>query len=309
MSEVTDPESTALYLKSDADLLPGGGMETLEAASCAFKYRDFVESDNAASSYFANDDRYQMSFGREGTNLLSEIDTVISRAGGLNATELVSRVVASPDGRLKIGSCTRPDSGLGDGATSFTWYSQRVGPFRSFGGNDWWITSWEDALSMSSLIASPGEVGINAHISVTLDGSGSIISFPPLHPHHIQLYPESLNNRAGHGDAGPHMTGLRVTDAARLFTHAGDWECQAEQGCARTMLLPGLMLLRSPALLVLDAPVLAPIVAARAAWLSTTAPWSSSLRTAPLSRCLSMTSVLRAREAGTLNRLRATAGR
>eukprot|EP00966_Prymnesium_polylepis_P143007 3300975-Prymnesium_polylepis.1 len=104
----------------------------LAVAACDLTYRPFAATDNPASTHFTNSARYNLALGREGTDLLPELSTIISRAGKLNATEPASAFIASPSGRLQIGLCTGPpikpayaDADADADATTFAWRTTR----------------------------------------------------------------------------------------------------------------------------------------------------------------------------------------
>ena len=89
--------------------------------------------------------------------------------------------VPTDDGRLKVGTCTKPaDAGA-------TWRWQQVGPFRSRGGYDWWNLYYRDMFKLKAELAalSPGhELGVTAHFHSMVDSNGAILPLPPLHTHH-----------------------------------------------------------------------------------------------------------------------------
>eukprot|EP00933_Yihiella_yeosuensis_P052643 TRINITY_DN50742_c0_g1_i1.p1 TRINITY_DN50742_c0_g1~~TRINITY_DN50742_c0_g1_i1.p1 ORF type:complete len:506 (+),score=65.65 TRINITY_DN50742_c0_g1_i1:84-1601(+) len=86
--------------------------------------------------------------------------------------------IASADGRPKFKSCqVEAEEGV--------WHVNRVGPFRSRGGYDWWEIAWADAFHLSSLIEK-GPPSITAHYIGMVDDSGNAIGYPPIHNHHTQ---------------------------------------------------------------------------------------------------------------------------
>lgn len=69
------------------------------------------------------------------------------------------------------------------------WHVQRVGPFTSTGGYDWWQIGWSDAGMISEVIEKqhPEGVDIESAILVPVDESGQRIGHPPIHIHHIHF--------------------------------------------------------------------------------------------------------------------------
>tara|TARA_B110000046_G_scaffold122580_2_gene129182 strand:+ start:2388 stop:3599 length:1212 start_codon:yes stop_codon:yes gene_type:complete len=76
-----------------------------------------------------------------------------------------------------VGRCTVKDG------NRTSWMSERVGPFTSTGGYDWWF------LTMHDLFDLVGGERIVATAFMGTDGSGNAILYPPLHSHHTHVTP------------------------------------------------------------------------------------------------------------------------
>ena len=77
------------------------------------------------------------------------------------------------------------------------WHVQRVGPFVSTGGYDWWQIGWSDAGGLKEVIDKhPEGVDIEASILIPVDEDGKRIGHPPVHIHHIHFVkPKSVRFR------------------------------------------------------------------------------------------------------------------
>lgn len=100
------------------------------------------------------------------------------------------------------------------------WRYERIGPFTSRGGYDWWSIYWNGALVSDDEL---GRVGVAAHAASAIDAADHrAIPLPPLHVHHVHLAPSlGLHYRAG---ILPRcvLTGVDCLDASMLVQHHGD---------------------------------------------------------------------------------------
>ena len=96
-----------------------------------------------------------------------------------------ARLRQSTQPPLETSFCELPQS---DGST---WHIQRVGPFVSTGGYDWWQMQAEDAFALRRAIAAHGSVGCLEYYMGPISGDGNGMGYPPLHPHHIHVTPWS----------------------------------------------------------------------------------------------------------------------
>jgi len=129
--------------------------------------------------------------------------------------------VASLDGKPKAVLCVGAAAKPGE-----TWYVQRIGPFVSTGGNDWWQFAWNDMFGLDGSLDAPsllqqGPVAMTGHFTGPVSSSGDPIGLPPLHIHHIHLTPNTGLSWASDilecmlvGDACP--------DLAVIYAHHGD---------------------------------------------------------------------------------------
>lgn len=69
------------------------------------------------------------------------------------------------------------------------WRVQRVGPFTSHGGIDWWQMSGADALGMREVLKAQRAVFLVEALLQPVDADGVPIGLPPLHPHHVHVVP------------------------------------------------------------------------------------------------------------------------
>lgn len=171
---------------------PGHGTSSLLPIfqSCELEWRDLSDVEGSTVRYYANNSEYDVF---EGLDLLPEKPDAFFhdspyRRGFANADpEAVSARVGSADSRLKSGFCA---TATGSG----TWHLQRVGPFVSVGGYDWWQMGWDDVayLRAAKQAAPPGhDLVIDAHWTGPVDGGGVVVHHPPLHLHHVHLVPGS----------------------------------------------------------------------------------------------------------------------
>ena len=95
-------------------------------------------------------------------------------------------------------------------AASGVWRVERIGPFVSTGGYDWWQFSWRNALRLEDF-ATPA---ILAHWTGPVLPDGTPLMTPPIHQHHSHLNPAA---RYTYDD------GL-----LRVVEHHGDWQFTGE---------------------------------------------------------------------------------
>jgi hypothetical protein len=79
------------------------------------------------------------------------------------------------------------------------WRTQRIGPFLSRGGNDWWTVLAADFGGFTSMLTatgangsrSPRRIGLSAHFLAVVDAAGEPLGFPPIHLHHLGVVPST----------------------------------------------------------------------------------------------------------------------
>jgi hypothetical protein len=87
--------------------------------------------------------------------------------------------------KIQIGECAVPQS---DGGA---WHVQRVGPFVSNGGYDWWQVAWRDMFRLSEVFKThPEGIYYTTTFSAGVAPSGEPLSYPPVHIHHIHVIPQ-----------------------------------------------------------------------------------------------------------------------
>ena len=73
-----------------------------------------------------------------------------------------------------------------------TWHVQRVGPFVSEGGYDWWQMGWDNLAQLREVKerTPPGmDLMVDAHWTGPVDAAGKVVHHPPIHLHHVHLVP------------------------------------------------------------------------------------------------------------------------
>jgi len=105
------------------------------------------------------------------------------------------------------------------------WHYERVGPFQSQGGYDWWSVYWNDFGGFRQRLERGNLDGIIAHVSAPVDRRNRMISLPPIHVHHVHVTPSlGLHNRI---ELIPECAfrGRHCLDASMLIQHHGDAQC------------------------------------------------------------------------------------
>ena len=123
--------------------------------------------------------------------------------------------VPSANGRPQATLC------IGEETEKGQWFVQRIGPFRSTGGNDWWQFAWNDAFKLEAygIWNANQTVGITAHATMAVTPDLEPIGLPPLHMHHVHIGPDQSLD----ADIFKCMReGLECPDAGFLFNHHGD---------------------------------------------------------------------------------------
>lgn len=125
---------------------------------------------------------------------------------------------------MKIAEC-EIDTGDGGG-----WILQRIGPFKSTGGYDWWQIGWDDVWNLEGLLAKHKEgVYITEQLSAPVDKDGNIVGHPPIHVHHVHITPiPGVRQRTDPFQCV--IDGTDCYDPTRVGEHHGDYECHPEEG-------------------------------------------------------------------------------
>eukprot|EP00968_Pinguiococcus_pyrenoidosus_P022342 scaffold3153_cov243-Pinguiococcus_pyrenoidosus.AAC.2 len=120
------------------------------------------------------------------------------------------------------------------------WHIQRVGPFLSTGGYDWWQIGWSDGCFMTeALERHPEGVDVDKTILVPVTEEGERIGHPPVHIHHIHFVEQSgvrhrqafsplcsLNSGSRHVDS--YLKEKQCYNSSLFFEQHGDYECVLE---------------------------------------------------------------------------------
>jgi len=86
------------------------------------------------------------------------------------------------------------------------WRVERLGPFTSNGGFDWWQLGWRNALQLEDFALS----SILAHWTGPILLDGTPLPNPPIHQHHAHLIPCARK--------------MYCQDGTRVVEHHGDWQ-------------------------------------------------------------------------------------
>ena len=141
--------------------------------------------------------------------------------------------VPSVDGRPKTVRCVSKEE-TEDGK----WHVQRIGPFRSTGGNDWWQFAYLDMFGFDGSIGeqhrildggegSASSYGLTGHWSGPITPDGRPIGLPPLHIHHIHLT-EGAGFSWSSDILDCVVRGYNCPDGGMLFAHHGDKQFHEE---------------------------------------------------------------------------------
>jgi len=187
-------------------------------AACTPTWHNFLDLPSSYAVHYANPPAYD---AFNGTGLGRDMDYMgLYRMSNASAIQLEHLL---PLGSVKIGTCSTEAS---DG----TWHTQRIGPFRSHGGYDWWQFSWNDVLGLQRLLEEGADVGITAHFSGPVDEQGNPIPLPPIHVHHLHLKPwdRSVTPFSHHITEG--ILYGSAYDPAFLIQHHGDHQYLSQDG-------------------------------------------------------------------------------
>ena len=108
------------------------------------------------------------------------------------------------------------------GGLAATWHTQKVGPFTSTGGYDWWSLSWHDPGFLTERIKAQGKVGLAATFSGPVNAAGDdVVPYPPMHQHHVHIVPSNDDVfLVPYGDWA----------SLRLVAIHSDWDFSLEEG-------------------------------------------------------------------------------
>lgn len=197
----------------------------LEQAKCELLWREFGDLEDSVVYFQRNETEV---FAYQGTRLggSAKLDPMTFH---LNETDAGSHI-ASTDGNLQVGEC------VVDAPSGGTWHTQRVGPFLSTGGFDWWHMYYRDFATTSMVLNDLSDgthAGITAHVTGPVNMGGDFIPLPPLHNHHVRIVP-GLGFLHGAGEVSllpaSLLWGGHGNDGSYLVAQLGDDQCIAEEG-------------------------------------------------------------------------------
>lgn len=122
------------------------------------------------------------------------------------------------------------------------WHVQRVGPFNSTGGYDWWQIGWSDAGMLSEALAlHPEGVDVVNTVLVPVLEDGTRLGHPPVHIHHIHFVAQQgvrfRNMMRGICVSTTGVTQLQMDSLVKekncynsslFFEQHGDYQCRVE---------------------------------------------------------------------------------
>jgi hypothetical protein len=181
--------------------------EALHAeTSCSLDWHNFDDSpvvSHATALWYKDNEAYDKwsAVGLAGANRFHKwMPYFFFKA--FNVTEIgAADRVGSADGHLKFGTCQKQ-------STRGTWHTDRVGPFRSTGGYDWWQLSYRHIELLRP------DMGINAHVLTAVDANGDMLGYPPVHMHHVHLISSTLDT---------YDLPVVLWENERMVEHHGDW--------------------------------------------------------------------------------------
>lgn len=121
---------------------------------------------------------------------------------------------------------------------------QRVGPFESTGGYDWWQIGWTNVGLLKDILAHhPEGVDIINYIISPVDENGERIGHPPIHVHHVHVIPQpGVRTRNIMRGICVRSSGFALQtldeifmerncyNSSLFFEQHGDYQCKDEDG-------------------------------------------------------------------------------
>ncbi|KAH8055324.1 hypothetical protein JL722_8225 [Aureococcus anophagefferens] len=171
----------------------------------------------ATANYYETTSDFQ---GFRNHDLLPENEDQYSWGNRLRRGVPLTAGDPNEDVTIAFGTCEVEDVDGGG-----TWASERVGPFYSSGGYDWWQLGWADALALTDKLKGGG-VYIEANSIVVTDGAGAVLGYPPIHVHHVHLaFAPGVRPRLGE-----YYCGLGASKPCYNASWHGDYECRSDRG-------------------------------------------------------------------------------
>jgi hypothetical protein len=140
---------------------------------------------------------------------------------------------------IMMHTCKLPDKDSDGGRVI-----QRVGPFTSTGGYDWWQIGWTNVGLFKDILAShPNGIDIINYIIVPVSENGNRIGHPPIHVHHVHIIPQpGVRTRnimraiciSSSGIPSDILDKLLIEkncyNSSLFFEQHGDYQCKDEDG-------------------------------------------------------------------------------
>jgi len=191
-------------------------------SQCA-DYRPLSNISDATLLYYPDDKAYN-SF--QAVDLLPEVPSrfnpdLVAFGFKIERPADVSRYVGSLEGSSNSHILLRDCS---QSTPTGSWASQRVGPFLSRGGYDWWQMSWSILNTKTLLRRAPqGRLGVTAHWSLALNDAGEYLAHPPIHHHHMHLSAAPQSIPRDYSPQRCFLDGI-CPSLSRFVEHHGDWQ-------------------------------------------------------------------------------------
>jgi len=118
-----------------------------------------------------------------------------------------------------------------DSVDDGTWSMERIGPFFSEGGYDWWQVAWENLFSLKEKLKDyPGGVVIDKNVILPTRRDRSVLGYPPIHVHHIHI----ATAPGVRPRMVPYFCAASIKDhcfnGSYLFEWHGDFQCRPHEG-------------------------------------------------------------------------------
>jgi hypothetical protein len=201
----------------------GIGSRVMTQVKCDFTYQEFDENSMATLNWYPDARDFEdykaidMVPKRHWEYLRGELGSP-----GLNESvkwEMGKNGPLKQKETIKLGECQIPQA---DGGA---FHIQRVGPFYSTGGYDWWQVGWRDTWRMSEVLKKhPEGVYYTTSFSGAVDQDGKILGYPPVHIHHIHICPQPCAKKKM-------LKGMKYHPNFGVEQH-GDYECLKKDGGA-----------------------------------------------------------------------------
>jgi len=208
----------------------GGATEILHAAKCDLIWRDFDTLYDSMAFWQANGT--EVNFDNTGVRLGGswDKDTPPDSLWTFRTTNL-ENLIPTPDHHMMVAECVKKTEGG-------NWHTQRVGPFKSTGGYDWWTYFHRDftpAREELEGLKAGERIGFTGHMMGPVDKNWNLIPIPPIHDHHIHIVPGlgAYHTTQEFWTLAPcFLFGEWCFDASMAIQQHGDLQCMPEEGGA-----------------------------------------------------------------------------